>query len=312
MLPQTTPNDVSGSHPTPDITQFPMSDESHTAVPPPPLPAPAPIPSVKPVSKIRWGIHLALMASLPLIAGFAGASSRGNGPALSHTAGGMLIACAVELLFFAIPFGLAWLASRANKDDLLLRWRPGYWVVPLGAVYSFAIRMGAGIVTLIVAGIAMAVTRASKADVEHFVQEHQPQVEKLVDVHAMSASPAYFWLSLILVSFVIGGLREELWRSSFLAGLRSIWPRAFGSQGGGIAAAAVAALFFGLGHLPQGILAAAMITVVGFLLGVIMTLHRSVWPSVLAHGFFDATSLALLPWAMQLKEELQKMQHLGG
>jgi len=140
----------------------------------------------------------------------------------------------------------------------------------------------------------------------------EAEVEKLVDLHAMSSSSAYYWLSVILVSFVIGGLREELWRSSFLAGLRSIWPRAFGSQGGAIGGAAIAALFFDVGHIPQGMLAAALITVVGFLLGVIMTAHRSVWPSVVAHGFFDAASLALLPWAMQQMQELQKIQHLGG
>ncbi len=150
------------------------------------------------------------MASLPLLAGFAGPASHGKGPALTHTARGLLIVCAVELLLFAIPFGLAWLASRATKDDLLLRWRPGYWVVPLGAVYSLAIRMGAGLVVLIVATIAMVSTGASKADLEKFVQGNRPQVEKLVDLHAMSSSSAYYWLSVILVSFVIGGLALDL------------------------------------------------------------------------------------------------------
>jgi hypothetical protein len=29
-----------------------------------------------------------------------------------------------------------------------------------------------------------------------------------------------------------------------------------------------------------------------------MVLHRSIWPAVIAHGMFDATSMALLPWAM--------------
>jgi membrane protease YdiL (CAAX protease family) len=289
-----------------------MSDESHTALTPPPLPVPVPVSTIKPVSRIRWGIHLAIMASLPLLAGFAGPSSRGNGPALTHTARGALIVCGVELLFFGVPFGLAWLASRATKDDLLLRWRPGRWVLPLGALYSVGIRMGAGMVMAIIGMIAMVAKGASKVDVQHFVQENRPQVEKLVDVHAMSASPAYFWIGVILVSFVIGGLREELWRSSFLAGLRSVWPRTFGSQRGGIAAAGVAALFFGAGHYPQGMVAVGLITVVGFLLGVIMTLHRSVWPSVVAHGLFDATSMALLPWAMQQMQELQKIQHLGG
>ncbi len=55
-----------------------------------------------------------------------------------------------------------------------------------------------------------------------------------------------------LVSFLVGGLREELWRSSFIAGLRALWPRAFDSENGGILAAGIAALFFGVGHLPQG------------------------------------------------------------
>jgi membrane protease YdiL (CAAX protease family) len=289
-----------------------MSDESHTAVTPLPLPAPALEPLVKPTSKIRWGIHLAIMAALPLLAGFAGSASRGNGPALTHTARGLLIVCAVQSLFVGIPFGLAWLASRATKDDLLLRWRPGYWVLPLGALYSVGIRMGVAIVMAIVALLAVASSGASQADVQKFVQVNRPQVEKLIDVHAMSVNPAYFWLSVILVSFVIGGLREELWRSSFLAGLRALWPRAFGSKGGAIAGAAIAALFFGAGHIPQGMLAAAMITVVGFLLGLIMVLHRSVWPSVLAHGFFDAATLALLPWLMRYMQELQRLQHVGG
>ena len=133
-----------------------------------------------------------------------------------------------------------------------------------------------------------------------------------MDVQLLSHDPVYFWLSVVLVSLVIGGLREELWRSSFLAGLRSLWPRAFGSTGGGIAGAAVAALFFGAGHIPQGLLAAGMIAVVGFLLGVIMTLHRSVWPSVVAHGLFDAASMAMLPWAMQHLQEWQRMAGHGG
>jgi membrane protease YdiL (CAAX protease family) len=289
-----------------------MSDESHTALNPPPLPDSTSAPPIKRVSKIRWAIHLAIMASLPLLAGFAGPASRGDGPALGHTARGALIGCVIEVLFFAIPFGLAWLFSRATRDDLLLRWRPGRWVLPLGALYSIGIRTGAGIVMAIVAMIAIVSRGASPADVQKFVQMNRPQVEKLVDIHALSASPAYFWLSVILVSFVVGGLREELWRSSFLAGLRSLWPRAFGSNRGGIAGAGVAALFFGAGHYPQGMIAVGLTTVVGFLLGVIMTLHRSVWPSVVAHGLFDATSLALLPWAMNLMQEAQKMQHAGG
>jgi membrane protease YdiL (CAAX protease family) len=59
-------------------------------------------------------------------------------------------------------------------------------------------------------------------------------------------------------------------------------------------------------------LTAAAIAVVGFLLGAIMSLHRSIWPSVVAHGLFDATSFALLPWAMQNLEPFKQLQHVGG
>jgi len=45
----------------------------------------------------------------------------------------------------------------------------------------------------------------------------------------------------------------------------------------------------------QGPVAVGLTTLLGFGLGVIMVLHRSIWPAVIAHGMFDATSLALLP-----------------
>jgi membrane protease YdiL (CAAX protease family) len=288
-----------------------MSDEASNALTsPPPLPIPTAL--TPRVSKFRWGIHLTLMAALPVFVGVAGAASHRDGPALTHSVRGLLTVCGMEVVFFAVVWGLALLASRPTRDDLLLRWRPGYWVVPLGLAYSVAIRVAAGIVLAVVlkigGAVAIASHRASVAEVQKFVTENRPQVEKLVDIQAMTHNPAYFWLAVILVSFVIGGLREELWRSSFLAGLRSIWPRVFASQNGGIAGAAIAALFFGAGHLPQGMLAVAMITVVGFLLGVAMTVHRSIWPSVVAHGLFDAASMAALPYL----PEFQKMlEHAG-
>ena len=260
---------------------------------------------------MRWLIHLLIMASLPIVAGTAGAAAQGRGPALGHSALGVVKISVFEVLFFGVFFAAAWVFSRASKDDLLLRWRPGGWVVPLGAVYSVAIRMIAGIATLFLTAIVVLSTHASTAQVQSFAQEHAPKVETLIDVRAMSENPAYFWLNVILVSFLVGGLREELWRSSFMAGLRALWPRAFASETGGILAAGIAALFFGVGHLPQGWLAAGIITIVGFLLGVIMTLHRSVWPSVMAHGFFDAASMSLLPWALRHMHEFQQLPHAG-
>jgi membrane protease YdiL (CAAX protease family) len=49
-----------------------------------------------------------------------------------------------------------------------------------------------------------------------------------------------------------------------------------------------------------------MAGLLGFGLGVIMILHRSIWPAVIAHGMFDATSLALLPWALEKLQEIQR------
>lgn len=234
------------------------------------------------------------MASLPIIAGFAGNASRGGGPALTDNVWGLLTVTAYELLFFAAIFGLAWLFSRATRDDLLMRWRPGYWVIPLGVVYSVVIRMAVGAVLVFCTLVYVAVTHASMASVQAFSQANQPKVGALLDVNALAHNPVYFWLLVAVVSPVVGGLREEIWRSSFLAGLRSLFPEAFASDRGGIFGAGVAALFFGLGHYPQGWLAMGMITIVGFLLGVVMTVHRSIWPSVVAHGVFDATSMGLL------------------
>lgn len=247
------------------------------------------------------------MAALPVIAGLSGAAASGQGPALTGSARGLLVASGSAVLFFGVFFAVAWLFSRVSRDELLLRWRPGFWVLPLGVAYSVAIRF----IAFVVGSVAMAIIFASRGgDAEKFSEAHRPRVEALVDMQALMHNPTYFWLTVGLVSFVVGGLREELWRSSFLAGLRALWPRIFSSPGGGIAGSAVAAVFFGIGHIPQGSLAVGLVTVVGFLLGVIMTLHRSIWPSVVAHGFFDATTMVMLAWMAEHMPAFQKM--MGG
>jgi membrane protease YdiL (CAAX protease family) len=276
----------------------------------------------KPVSKLRWAVHLLLMAALPLIAGFVPIRTRVPGPMLGHTVPRLLEISALEVLAFAVPFLIAWLFSRASKDELLLRWRPGFWVVPLGVLYSIAIRAGIGILAAVIVAFVMIAQELvpapqgpdpapprqrmeeRQAKVEHYIEENRPHVEKLVDVKALSTDSAYYWTNILIVSFIIGGLREEIWRSAFLAGLRGIAPAAFGSRGGKLVAVALAAVIFGAGHYPQGPLAVGAITILGFFLGLIMLLHRSIWPSVFTHGLFDAVSLALLPWAME------RMQHL--
>lgn len=268
------------------------------AVPPPPVQDPSPDQAPLQHPK-RWGIHLALIGVYPLVIGLLGSGrSHSREPALGSGAGALLFICAFELFIFGIVFGLAWLASRATCDQLLFRWR-GLLTIPIGIGYSFAIRLALGIVVVVVAGVLVATHFMTPESLKGFFDANRPDVEAVVDVSALRSSPLYFWLSLTLVSFVVGGFREELWRSAFLGGMKALWPRRFGSTGGQLSAVALAAIIFGLGHIVQGPLAVCLTGLLGFCLGAIMVLHRSIWPAVIAHGMFDATSLALLPWLME-------------
>ena len=201
---------------------------------------------------------------------------------------------------------MACLASRANLDDLLLRWRANVLPVLLGAAYSVGLRIVVGVATALVAVVLLATQVTTLDSLQDFFVKHRPGIENTVDVSALRDNPGYFWLTVTIVSFVVAGLREELWRSSFLAGMRALWPRQFGSTFGQICAVFIAAIIFGLAHLSMGILAALMGGVLGLSLGLIMVLHRSIWPAVFAHGFFDATSMALIPWAMEMMQHLPK------
>lgn len=248
-----------------------------------------------------------------MIAGYLGVSgapgwARGapGAPALSNSPGRLMLVGAVTLTIFGCVFGLAWLASRASRDDLLLRWRGGLWIVPLGIGYSVALR-----VMLAVVGVPiLAVLVAARVLTADTLQCLAPRIEVLLDIQAMRNDPLYFWLTVTFVSFVMAGLREELWRAAFLAGLRALWPRRFGSRAGQIAAVVIAAVIFGLAHVTMGWLAVCAAGLLGVGLGLIMVRHRSIWPAVLAHGAFDATSMALIPWAMEQLQHLRQTQQL--
>jgi len=251
-------------------------------------------------------VHLILIGSYPLILGVASIGDDNRGPALPSDFKGLLLASGLGLLSFFVVFGLGWLASRATRDQLLLRWRPGWWVLPLGLGYSVGIRLVAGLSLGILFAIMVVTRIIPAAEVQQFVTDNRPQIEAVVDVEALSENPAYFWFTITVVSFVVAGLREELWRAGFLAGMAALWPGAFGSKFGQLLAVTIGAIIFGLGHLPMGMLAVVMTGAVGFCLGLIMVLHRSIWPAVIAHGFFDATTFAILPWVKELLETTQK------
>lgn len=220
-------------------------------------------------------------------------------PALLATTRGLLIVCAAEIGIFGVIFGLAWLASRASAEDLLLKWRQGWWTIPLGIGYSIALRVAAAIIVSLMVAILLLTGLLSRGSLAQFSAESRTAVERIVDLSAMQHNPAYFWLTVTIASFVVAGLREELWRSGTLAAMRALWPRLFEGRDGQIAGVALIAIVFGLAHLALGLLPAVMAMIVGFLLGIIMLMHQSIWPAVIAHGMFDATSFALIPIALQ-------------
>lgn len=257
-------------------------------------------PSTKPaISRSRWWIHLILITGYILAVGLFGLKRRGTHTALlSQTVGGLLSVCALELLVFGMIFGLACFASRATRDDLLLRWQGTTKPVLWGAGYSVALRLALAALVIAI-GIGLLATRVMSLDsLKELFSTHRPGVETIIDVAAMRNNPAYFWLTLTVVSFVVAGLREELWRSAFLAGMKALWPQRFGSRAGQVLAVIICATVFGLGHLAMGSLAVCMAGFIGVGLGLIMIFHGSIWPAVIAHGIFDATSMAMLPWVM--------------
>ena len=219
-----------------------------------------------------------------------------RGPVLSGKVAGLLFVCGIEILLFAIFFFVAWLASRASREDLMLTWRPGWWVLPLGAGYSLVLRFGLGAVAVAVMTVLAASQVTTPEKLQEYVKVNRPDFEKMVSVPALRRDPAYYWLTLTFVSFVVAGLREEMWRSGTIAAMRALWPRAFGSRAGQCAAMIVIAFAFGAMHLRMGVIAAVGAGLLGVMLGFIIVLHRSIWPAVIAHGLFDATTFALLPW----------------
>ena len=269
-------------------------------VPPIIVPIAAGIQPIASARRIGWWVHLLLIAALPLAVFLLGLRHTPlRGPALTHSVFGLLYVCAIQLAIFAVLFLLAVLASRASNDDLLLAWRPGWRVLPLGLGYSIALRIALAAIGILAVIFLMLMRVVSEAGITKFSRAKAPDVEALVDVSALQHNPTYLVLTLTLVSFVVAGLREELWRTGFLAAFRRLWPQHFAGLKGEMKAIVIAAVLFGAAHSIQGPIAVLMTFLLGIGLGAIMVYHRSIWPGVFAHGFFDATSLALIPFVIE-------------
>jgi hypothetical protein len=193
---------------------------------PPPIRVPPLLddPAIGP-GRTRWWVHLLLIAAYPIVIGVISAGrGQSTRPALGTDARQLVLISGVELGLFTLVFGLAWIASRVSRQELLLSWRGGWRPLPLGLAYSLALRIALAVVAGGI-GAFLIITKVLTSDqVQNFLLANRPNVAAIVDVAALKTHPFYFWLNLTLVSFVIGGLREELWRAAFLAGLRKLWP----------------------------------------------------------------------------------------
>jgi len=243
----------------------------------------------------RWWIHFALIGGYILPGVVRGLYFVPEHPVLTRSTRGLLIVCGFNLAAFAVVFLLGWLASRATAEELFLPWRAGWWVLPLGIGYSIVLRVILAVIGIITILFLLVTHLVDVDSLQNVALQTRPRIDRLVDFSALQTNRLYYWLALTLVSFVAAGLREELWRAATLTGMQALWPRAFLSPTGEVIAITVIAIGFGAAHLSMGILAAAAATLLGLFFGIILIVHRSIWPAVIAHGFFDATTFALLP-----------------
>ena len=251
----------------------------------------APSPVVASVARYRWWVHLILLALYPVVLGILGFmySGQSDDAMLPADTTSLLAACTVELAVFATVFMVALAASGARAPELFLSWRSRIGPVWRGFLYSLLLRGAIMIATLLVAAAVYVISAGSTTALEQL----RPEVENIIDAKALE-DPVYLILTLTVVSFVMAGLREELWRAGMFAALGALFPWFLQTFRGRLGAAALTAIVFGLGHLTQGAGGVLMTTALGFGLGWILLRHQSVWDAVFAHGFFNATTFAFL------------------
>jgi membrane protease YdiL (CAAX protease family) len=244
----------------------------------------------------RWWYHTILIGGYVFCPGIVGLLEGKHQfvAGHSHPVGGVLFGSALELILFGLVFGLAFYLSRATADDLLLRWRGYFRPIWTGACYSIGLRLVVSFLLKLLFVVLIASGAIYSYQILDIAAAQSSGLSHIVSSSSLRSSPIYFWISLLFTSFVMAGLREELWRSAFICGLKALWPEKFSSRTGQIAAITIAAAIFGFGHTTQSPLAVLHAGLMGFGFGSIMIYHRSIWPAVIAHGLFDATTMLVI------------------
>jgi membrane protease YdiL (CAAX protease family) len=244
------------------------------------------------VASWRWVAHLLVLSLYPLLAFFGGlAKAKPAGPRLPGTVGGLLFVGGVQMALFLVLLGVAWLFSRFSRADAGLA-RPLRWpALAQGFVYSLVLRLGFVVFVRLIAG-AFLMVGVSSHDVSRFLKDQAPETGNLVP-HAALHNPLYALVLFTFLSFAVAGLVEELWRATTMSALYRLlghWdPRARA-----VGAIVLSSLVFGLGHWSYGPGAAVGTALIGGFLACVIWRHRSVWPAIMAHGFFDACSFWFL------------------
>ncbi len=279
-----------------------MDSQSPFAAPTPKTPqwgqtsADNPPPGSRPIARWRWWAALLLVGSFPVVAAFSSTTRLKNAGAeqvtLPSSVGGILLVGGLQLAFILFFFGAGWLFSRATKAELWLHWRTGIAPVWQGALYSIGLRFLPAL-PLIFVGIALTLLGYKPEVLAEWVNANKPQTDGIGD-SIRAGSALYKAIMLTFFSFVVAGFGEELWRVATMRSLIEVAPRSLSPFAKNIIAVTVSAVVFGIGHLYQGVFGVGVTALIGIALGAITLYHRSIWPAVIAHGFFDAASFAMV------------------
>ena len=244
-------------------------------------------------SRTAWMIHLAILGAYPLMMAAMSVFSSGGdgGAALSPSLSKLSIVVISELVLFGVWFGAAWGFSGITLRGLMFRWNHAVLTPIYGFFYSIGLRVGVGVVTLIT---LLAVAGASGGNLSEIAEDFRPDIEKVVDTDQLESDSTYLIVNCTVVSFVLAGFREELWRVGMIAALFVLFPKLDATVWGRLGAISSVALLFGLGHAVQGPGAVCLTFLLGLGLGGIIVFHRSIWEAVIAHGFFDASTFVMI------------------
>lgn len=213
---------------------------------------------------------------------------------IPRSVAGLLFFCALQFVPFLVIWGIAWAFARPDRDVLMLRLRERFAaVIGWGALYSIAMRVGLAMM-MTAALIMLGLLGFDIVKLTKWMTENGEGAQKAFAPAMAQATPLYKFLMITLVSFVVAGLREELWRTFTLAGLYRIFPQGWSQTTKDGVGLAFSSVLFGLGHIYQGVTGVMLTTLLGVALGAIILRHRSIWPAVMAHGCFNAVSFLAL------------------